>query len=413
MAALSVLLVGTYVPRHDGLATFAADLARSLRLQEGVHVRVIAIDPEGETLRYGREVVGRIEQGKRDSYLRAGELAARLRPDVVSVQHEYGLWGIWGEALEKDFTVPFMQVLSERAPRTAAVPTLHTIRPSPPEFENDVLRRIVEASTASVVMARSGALLLMEDYGLPPDKLVHIPHGVPVFERRPRRHFKRQLGLEGRAIIATVGMLDPRKGIEFVISAMPEVVARHPEALYLIVGETHPAQRRHHGEQYRNELCELVEQLHLGDNVRFVNQYLRDRDLVDYLQASDIYVTPYLDRNQITSGTLAFAIGMGKAIVSTPYVHATEALAAGRGLLAEFRSGESVAHCLNLLLDDPDYRRDMEQRMSEYGAQDSWPHVGERYVDLFGRLRSGGDIADLLAVQPDPLIAEEAPLPTG
>lgn len=408
MSELSVVLVGTYVPRHDGLATFGADLVRSIKQQPGVHVRVIAIDPEGETLHYGRDVVGRIEQGKRASYLRAAEMVRRLRPDVVSVQHEYGLWGIWGDqGLEQDFTVPFIEGLAGST-TIPVVPTLHTIRPAPPQYERDVLSGIVERSGASVVMARAGALLLMEDYRVGPEKLVQIAHGVPVFDRRPRRYFKRQLGIEGRAIICTVGMLDPRKGIEYVIGAMQHVVENHPEALYLVVGETHPAQRRRNGEQYRNELCALVEDLHLDDNVRFVNQYLSDRDLVDYLQASDIYITPYLDRNQITSGTLAFAIGLGKATVSTPYVHATEALAEGRGLLAEFRSAESIAACLNLLLDDPAYRADIERRMTEYGSQDSWPCVGEQYVQLFNRVKHGEAIEDLLAVQPDPLLAEAA-----
>ncbi|HEX6510470.1 MAG TPA: glycosyltransferase family 4 protein [Chloroflexota bacterium] len=401
MRSLSVLLASAYVPRHDGLATFAADLERGLTAQPGVRVHVIAIDPEGETIRYGRKVVGRIQQGDRDSYRRAAELVQRTRPDVVSIQHEFGLWGSWDEGLDEDYTQDFIDAISSGPRPTPVVTTLHTIRPTPSEVERDVLRGIVEKSAATVVMARAGAMILVEDYGISPNTLVHIPHGVPVVRRLPRRQFKRELGLGDRTIISTIGLLDPRKGIEYAIRAMQPVVENHPKALYLVAGETHPSYRAKHGEQYRNELRALVKELDLSGCVRFVNQYLSDKEIVDYLQASDIYLTPYLDRNQITSGTLAFAVGTGKAVISTPYIHATEALAEGRGLLAEFRSSESIAQCLLLLLDDPEYRRGMEQRMAEYGSQDAWPLIGARYVELFQRVVAGESLEDVLAIEPE------------
>ncbi|HEY8686243.1 MAG TPA: glycosyltransferase family 4 protein [Chloroflexota bacterium] len=398
MSELSILIASTFVPRHDGLATFAADLERAVSDQSAVQTRVIAIESEDETLHYGRRVVDRMQQGDPDSYLQAARSVRRLRPQIVSVQHEFGLWGEWGDGLEKDYAVPFIEAVASQG--VPVVTTLHTIRPSPPEYECNVMREMVEKSAATVVMARMGAMILMDDYDIKPDSIVQIPHGVPVVQRLPRRHFKRQLGLEGRSIISTLGMLDPRKGIEYAIQAMQTVAEQHPEALYLIIGETHPAYRKKFGEQYRNELRALVKELHLSNHVRFVNQYLSDRELVDYLQASDIYMTPYLDRNQITSGTLAFAVGTGKAIVSTPYVHAIEALAEGRGLLAEFRSADSIAQCLLRMLNEPEYRRDMERRMVEYGAQDAWPLVGQRYVDLFHRVVDGDSLDDLLAIAP-------------
>lgn len=401
MRDLSVLIVGTYVPRHDGLATFASDLRNAMARQEDVQIRVIAIDPRGESLRYGRNVVGRIQQGDRESFRRAAALARQLRPDIISIQHEFGLWGVWGDELEADFTADFIDAVSSGPRPIPVVPTLHTIRPSPAEGELDVLRRIADSSAATVVMARMGAMILAEDYGVSPRRLVRIPHGVPVVSTLPRRHFKRELGLTGRTIISTLGLLDPRKGIEFAIRAMATVIQTHPEALYLIAGETHPSYRRTLGEQYRNELLDLVAELGLSDNVRFVNQYLTDGEIVDYLQASDIYLTPYLDRNQITSGTLAFAVGTGKAVVSTPNIHATEALAEGRGLLAELRSSESIAHCLLLLLDEPERRREMEARMAEYGRQDAWPLVGARYVGLFQRVLAGEPLDEFLALEPE------------
>jgi glycosyltransferase involved in cell wall biosynthesis len=406
---LTVVLVGSYPPRRCGVATFTADLGRALTLQSDIHVYIIAIEPQGEAFLYGRNVIGRIQENGQEGYLDAVKHVYRYRADIVCVQHEFGLWGVWSSGdLELDYSVPFIRALSEGPRRIPVVTTLHTIRPNPPHGEREALRGIVMHSAASVVMARIGAMILIEDYGLPSDTIVHIPHGVPVVEQRPRRYFKRQLGLEGRTIISTLGLLDPRKGIEYAIAAMPAVIERHPEALYLIVGETHPEYRKRFGEQYRNELRVLVHELGLRDHVRFVNQFLSDREVVDYLQASDIYVTPYLDRNQITSGTLAFAVGTGKAIISTPYVHATEALAEGRGLLAEFRSAESLAHCMLLMLDNPEYRHLCERLTAEYGKQDAWPLVGARYAELFRRIVAGEPFTDMLAVKAPTIIAEAA-----
>jgi glycosyltransferase involved in cell wall biosynthesis len=401
MPELSVVLVGTYPPRHDGLASFAADLAQAVSEQGTVRLRVVAIDPQGETCDYNPTVVGRIEQLLRDSYLHAADLVRRLQPDVVCLQHEFGLWGIWQDELVDDFAVPFVQRVVEGADGVPVVTTLHTIRPDPGEYERAVLRGLAEHSAAAVVMARTGAIVLLESYQAPQDRLVHIPHGVPVVTRRSRGSVKHRLGLEGRTIISTVGLLDRRKGIDYAISAMCQVVERHPDALYLVVGETHPEVRKRQGEQYRNELVALVQESGLADHVRFVNQFVSENDLVGYLQASDIYLTPYLDRNQITSGTLAFAIGLGKAVISTPYLHATEALAEGRGLLAEFRSAESIANCLLIMLDDPHERREMEHRMAAYGEEDAWPIVGAQYAELFRRVARGEPLIDLLALGPE------------
>jgi polysaccharide biosynthesis protein PslF len=405
MSKLRILFVSTFVPRHDGLATFTADLERSVSSTGDAQCRVIAIDPQDERVPYGSKVVGRIRQGSLESYLSAASQVKDLCPDVVCLEHEFGLWGEWQDTLVADFIMPFIDRVNSDASGATVVTTLHTVRPSPGDLERTVVHDMVEQSAATVVMARTGALILMDDYGTATGSLVHIPHGVPVVERLPRRHFKRRLELQNRIVICTVGMLDRRKGIEYVIEAMKTVVETHPEAIYLIAGETHPEVRKLAGEEYRNELRKLVRQLGLENNVSFVNSYLNDRELVDYLQATDIYVTPYLDRNQITSGTLAFAIGTGKAIVSTPYAHATEALAEGRGLLAEFRSAESIARCLLLMLDDPSSRFEMERRTAEYGKGDAWPRVGQRYLELFRRVVTKEPLTDLLALEPEPIPA--------
>lgn len=406
MSDLSVVLIGSFPPRRCGIATFTSDLARSLAAQPGIRTSVLAIEPPGESYAYGREVIGRIRQEDPPSYTRAIELAARAGADVICIQHEHGLWGVWDkDHLDSDNTVAVLEAAASRRPPIPVVTTLHTIRPHPDALSRQTLRGIIEHSGAVVVMVRTGAMILMDDYGVSPDKLVRIPHGVPVVEAKARRFFKRRLGLEGRTIISTFGLINPRKGIEYAIRAMRRVAQRHPEALYLVVGETHPELRKSAGEAYRNQLQLLVRKLGIQDHVQFVNQYLTDRQLIDYLQASDIYVTPYLDRTQITSGTLAFAVGTGKAIISTPYPHATEALAEGRGLLAEFRSADSLAKCLVLMLDNPELRRTWEGRTVEYGKGDLWPLVGEHYARLLRRVVDGVPYSDMLAVSPDQLAA--------
>ncbi|HZT96015.1 MAG TPA: glycosyltransferase family 4 protein [Chloroflexota bacterium] len=404
MSDLNVVLVGSYPPRRCGIATFTADLARALSSQPGIKLHVLALEPRDESYPYGRPVVGRIAQDGLESYLRAMESVRRSRADLICIQHEYGLWGIWGsDGLEEDYAVPLIQAAGDLVPRVPVVSTLHTVRPYPDEFERQTMAGIVDSSAATVVMVRMAAMILMDEYGITPNNVVRIPHGVPVVEQAPRRYFKRRLGLEGRTIISTMGLLDPRKGIEYAIGALPEVVERHPEVLYMIVGETHPEFRKFAGEGYRNDLRQLARDLGVSNHVRFVNQYLSDREVVDYLQASDIYVTPYLDRTQITSGTLAFAVGSAKAIVSTPYPHATEALAEGRGLLMELRSSESLAHCLLLLLDNPELRKIYESRTAAYGRLDGWPLVGQRYAELFRRVAEGEPLDDMLAIEPEQL----------
>jgi glycosyltransferase involved in cell wall biosynthesis len=402
---LRVVMVSSYPPRQCGLATFASDLGRALLHQGGLSVQVAAIDSPDETYSYEPRVIARIQQDDPEGYVEAVDRARRAHADLLCVQHEYGIWGEWGDnGPEVDHTGAFLEAAQRE--RIPVVTTLHTIRPSPTEYERETMREIVDRSAATVVMVRMGAMILMDDYDIAPEKLVRIPHGVPVIERRARRYFKNRLGLEGRTLITTMGLLDPRKGIEYAIQALPSVIEQHPEVLYLVVGQTHPELRKRAGEQYRNELAALARELGVARNVRFVNQYLSDRELVDYLQATDVYLTPYLDRHQITSGTLAFAVGTGRAIISTPYPHATEALAEGRGLLSEFRSADSLSNCLLLMLDNPEDRHAWEIATAEYGKRDSWPDVGAQYADLFRRVVCGSSLEDLLAVEPDPFAGE-------
>jgi glycosyltransferase involved in cell wall biosynthesis len=230
-------------------------------------------------------------------------------------------------------------------------------------------------------MAETALDLLGSVYGIT-DLATVIPHGTPAIDPSGRRRMKDKLGLAGRTLICTFGLVDPRKGLEYVIEAMPAILAGHPDSLYVIAGQTHPEQQRRAGERYRNRLVATVERLGLRDQVFFLNEYLTQRDVVELLLATDVYVTPYLDPQQITSGTLAYALGAGKAIVSTAYLHAVEALAEGRGLLVRFRDSGQLAEAVNSVLDDSDRKRSLERRAYAYARDMAWPRAGERWLQL-------------------------------
>jgi len=384
LAPIDIDVVATFPPREDGIATFTRDLLEAVCADEvGITARIAAITDPGSYYAYPRQVRWEIDQGDRESYAEIGRAISRTDGAVAAIQHEFGLFGVWGDPID-DYTPALLSTLDK-----PIVTTLHTVLPQPRPDIRDAVRLLCDRSAATVVMVNVGAKILVEDYEVDPDRLVTIPHGVPNVRRGDREEVKQELRLDGHTVICTFGLLSRGKAVENVISAMPEVVARHPDALYLVIGTTHPQIRKSEGESYRQELTALARELGVARQVRFVNQYLTLDDLVRYLQATDVYITPYRDRNQITSGTLSYALGLGRAIVSTPYVYASEALAEGRGLLAEFDSPESIARCVNLYLDDPVFRSNTEERALTYGQEMAWTRVGERYAALFRRVAAG------------------------
>lgn len=389
MSNVHLGVVSTFVPREDGIATYTRDLLHAVcARQAGITARIAAItDPESYYV-YPRQVRWEIEQGNPESYAEAGRAMSRARVNVVSIQHEFGLFGLWGDPLT-DYTPALLDTL-----KPPSVTTLHTVLPQPRVDIRDAVRRLCDRSAAVVVMVNLGAKILAEDYDIDRSKIITIPHGVPVVDPVDTEHAKRALRLSGHTVICTFGLLSRNKGIEDAISAMPAILERYPNTVYLIMGETHPQVRKWEGESYRTELVGLARKLGVSRQVRFINQYLEQQSLIRYLQATDIYVTPYHDRNQITSGTLSYALGCGRAIVSTPYVYAGEALAEGRGLFAEFENPESIARCVSLYLDDPAFKRASEERALEYGRKMAWPVVGQSYGDLFQRVAHGQRPAD-------------------
>ncbi len=375
-----IAFLASFPPRECGIATFTADLAEAVD-NAGLLAQpsqVIAMNPGGRQYAYGSRVRWTIERDDLESYRRAARAINRSRVQLVSIQHEYGLFG--GEY--GDYLLAFLHALDK-----PATLTMHTVLERPDPAMQRVTEELAQAVSSVVVLAERAKMILSEYYPRVDTEKVHfIPHGTPEIPCAPTARFKKALGLEGRTVLATFGLLGPDKGIEYALDALPAVLKRHPDLLYLVLGETHPELRRHSGESYRQLLEARVAELGLQEHVRFYKRYLDRSELVGFLQATDIYVIPYLNPYQIASGTLSYAVASGKAVVSTPFIHAQELLSEGRGLLARFRDSASLAVAVNTLLDQPDLRAQMERAAYNYGKRMHWSSVGRSYCRLFQRL---------------------------
>lgn len=381
LAVVSVprtLFMGSFPPRECGIATFTKDVVDSFDRAFATSSEIIAIDePGGEVRSYGPEVVARLRQESRESYSDVAAMVNAHPAQVLNIQHEYGLFG--GERGE--WLIDLL-----RAVEKPVVLTLHTVLPEPDDVMLRVTRELCRYANSVVVLSETGRDLLSRVYRIDPARVRVIHHGVPDVAFRDTGPFKASFGIGQRMIISTFGLINRGKGLEYAIEAMRDVVRRHPETLYLILGETHPVVRRQEGESYRESLQQMVRDYGLQHNVQLIDKYLDFDELVSYLEATDIYLTPYLNPTQIVSGTLAYAVGCGKAIVSTPYLYAQEVLANHRGFLCSFRDAKSISQLVNALLDDSALRRATERRAYRFGRQMTWPHVAAEYGKLFAEL---------------------------
>lgn len=324
---------------------------------------------------YSERVCFEIKDTDWKAYSTAAEYINRYGYDVLSVQHEYGIFG--GEAGS------YLMGLVREA-KMPIVTTLHTVLRDPSPAQRLVMDELLQLSERVVVMSRKAVGFLAEVHHVPEDKVDFIPHGIPKITEAPA--FRAQLGIDGPMIL-TFGLLSPDKGIQYAIEAMPMIVREHPGATYVIVGATHPNIRASAGESYRQSLVALAQELGVADNVRFVDRFVTADELVQYLGAMDFYVTPYLNPKQITSGTLAYAVGAGKGVISTPYWYAEELLAEGRGVLVPFRDPEAIADAVLAIQRDPARRADMGRKAAEFGSQMLWPDVGRSYLETFARAK--------------------------
>lgn len=376
----SIAFLATYVPRQCGIATFTRDLRdgilASLATPEAraPYLPVVTLDNGRENLGYPAEVIRVVPDGDASAYRSAARLLERRRVDAISIQHEYGIFG----GADGEHLMAFLDEL-----RIPAVTTLHTILQRPSPHQREILRELVRRSSRVVVMADRGRQLLETVYGLAPSRRIAvIPHGVPDVPFEPTSRAKLELGLDDRPLLLSFGLLNPNKRIELVLEALARVVGDLPDVRYVVLGATHPEVRRVSGERYREDLLARVRRLGLARYVRFVDRYVAQPELVAWLRASDVFVTAYANAEQVTSGTLAYALAAGKAIVSTPYQHATELLADGRGLLVPFEDAGALAAALRRLLGDPVEREGLRRTAYATGRSMTWPRVGASYMAL-------------------------------
>src|SRR3989338_5462813 len=339
-----VLYMGTFLPRECGIATFTNDLIRAMdaKFNPVLGSEVLAMNDDGAFYDYNGKVKFQIDQNEVLDYIEAAKsINARDDIKIVSIQHEFGIFGgDYGEYL-----LLFLNELKK-----PVVVTLHTVLPNPTPLMRDIARAVISKSSAVVVMANEAKKILKEHYDVnEQDKIFHVHHGVPIVPFSISEA-KRKLNLNGRLVLSTFGLLSRGKGIEYVIKALPKIAKDFPNLTYLIIGETHPQIKKREGEAYRKMLEKLIQELGLKKNVAFVNRYLTPEEITAYLKATDIYIAPGLDENQIVSGTISYALGCGKAIVSTSTAYAREVLSKGRGVLVGFKNPRQISKAVNTLL---------------------------------------------------------------
>jgi glycosyltransferase involved in cell wall biosynthesis len=375
-----IAFLGGYLPRLCGIATFTHDLCEAVAVAAPASQCFAgAVNDRIEVYDYPSRVRFELDEKDLDSYRRAADFLNFNNADVLCVQHEFGIYG--GSAGSH-----LLALLKEV--RMPVVTTLHTVLREPNPAQQKVMEELIRRSDRLVVMAHKGAEILRETYGVPDTKVDLILHGIPDIPFIDSSFFKAQFGVGGRMVLLTFGLIGPGKGIEYAIEALPEIVKRHPNVVYLVLGATHPHLVAREGESYRLGLERLAEDRGVKEHVIFYNRFVSLDDLKEFIGATDIYLTPYLNEAQITSGTLAYVFGAGKPVVSTPYWHAQELLADGRGILVPFRDPHAIAEGVSAFLDDPARLQETREKAYQIGREMIWPTVAQRYMESFQRART-------------------------
>jgi len=387
----AIAFVSTYPPRQCGIATFTSDLVAAVRGRTEGRLRTVvtAVNDPGEELAYAAEVQSVLNQYDNADYVRAAEFLNYNNVRAVSLQHEFGIFGGPDGAYVLDFL---------RELRCPIITTFHTVLREPSEGQRHAMDELIVLSSLLVVMSERAVGFMREVYGAPEAKLRLIHHGAPSIPLVEPQDYKAQFDMAGREVLLTFGLLNPGKGIEYALEGLPSVVERYPDLCYIVLGATHPNILREQGESYRLGLQRLARNLGLQKNVLFSGRFVGIEELCEFLKAADIYLTPYLNREQITSGTLAYALAAGKPIISTSYWYAQELLADERGVLVDFCDAKGIADALLDLLGNPAHVREMRANAYEFSRRMTWHEVGARYLDTF---REAISLARVRASMPD------------
>lgn len=376
----SVALIGSYLPRRCGIATFTADLAAAiLENDPGIDCTIVAMNDRREGYQYPDSVKFQISQDNLSEYRHAADFLNLRNPAVISLQHEYGIFG----GRRGSFIIELAKNL-----KSPVFTTLHTVLRTPSPEERKIVAQLAEHSAKMVVMSEHAADFLRNSYRVSEQKIALIHHGIPDVPFMDPDPCKRKLGAEDRTVVLTFGLLSPGKGIEHMIDALADIVRLHPDVLYYVVGATHPHCIAESGEDYRLSLHHRAKELGVGENVVFHDRFLERDELLEIIRAADIYVTPYINEAQVVSGTLAYAVGAGKAVVSTPYWHAQEMLADGRGRLVPFKDPRALAQQINQLLECPQERRAIRRAAYDYSRPMVMKEMGRHYLDLFSQAKA-------------------------
>lgn len=374
-----IAFVGNYLPRRCGIATFTTDLCTAMAAEfGGERLFAIPVNDPDSSYQYPSQVRLELDQEDRASYERAAEFLNFNGNDLVCLQHEYGIYG----GIAGSHVLTLLRRL-----KMPLVTTLHTVLREPDTNQRAVLEEIARLSDRLIVMSDLAASLLRDVYNVPGSKIDLIPHGVPDIPFVDPNYFKDQFGTEGKSVLLTFGLLSPNKGIENVIRSLPAILAKHPDVVYIVSGVTHPHILRREGESYRVHLEQLAGQLGVSSQVVFNNRFVSTEELIEHVGAADIYITPYRQEAQVVSGTLAIALGAGKAIISTPYWHAKELLGDRRGIIVPFEDPTSIAQATNELLENDAERHAMRKRAYLHSRSTTWPKTAQAYMATFQRAR--------------------------
>lgn len=375
---INVIYISSYVPRKCGIATYTKDLIRAVNLlNPHCEPKIVALIRPEDKINYPPEVKFKIKQNEVDSYIKAAGYINKSTADIVVLEHEFGLYG--GEFGE------YIIRLAEQIKKPLII-TVHTIPDNPDIGYGLALKDIIKFAYKVIAMMPQSIQKLIKKYNYPEENIEIIPHGVPDISLESNDKYKRKKGFKDKIILGNINLLSEIKGLEYIIEALEEIKRHFPNVLYLIIGQTHPVVSKIEGEKYRNFLKRKIKQLNLRDNVRFINKYMSLEELVVWLKVIDIYITPYLDPEQSASGALAYAIGAGKACISTPYLYAKEILEHGRGVIVPFRNSQAITNAVIDLCKNPEKKLRIESKAYKFGRLMTWYNVALQHLQLFNEV---------------------------